>query len=260
MIEAIGTDVMGICLDTGNFPMTLEDPLSAVRRVAPYAVATHLKDGVVTFAEDGLVYQARPCGEGLIPMRAILEELVHASPGLRTLSVEDHDGLFPIRIFRDEFVASFSDLRPVEFADVIRLAREGDAAHRRRDAPQPPGARSRSMGRSGAAAAGEQRAVCPPAGRRGRDRPPVTGAHHATPSHRTARRRRDRPHPHRRLLPQHPPRWSWSRPPTRYAATRNGFGEQYGISDLYADASDLLARSDIDAVDICAPPAFFIRA
>ena len=43
------------------------------------------------------------------------------------------------------------------------------------------------------------------------------------------------------------------------AATRNSFGEQYGVSDLYADASELLARSDIDAVDICAPPAFHPR-
>ncbi len=126
MIDAIGTDVIGICLDTGNFPMTLEDPLPAVRRVAPFAIATHLKDGVVTFAEDGLVYQARPCGEGVIPMQTILEELVSASPTLRTLSIEDHDGLFPIRIFRDEFVASFSDVRPMEFARVIRLARECD--------------------------------------------------------------------------------------------------------------------------------------
>lgn len=124
MIEAIGSDVVGICLDTGNFPMTLEDPLAAVRRVARYAIATHLKDGVVIFAEDGLVYQARPCGQGAIPMHAILEEILHSSPDLRTLSLEDHDGLFPIRIFRDEFVSTFGDQPAVEFAHVIRMARE----------------------------------------------------------------------------------------------------------------------------------------
>lgn len=42
-------------------------------------------------------------------------------------------------------------------------------------------------------------------------------------------------------------------------AARTRFGELYGVTDLYADASELLARSDIDAVDICAPPAFHPR-
>lgn len=124
MIEAIGSDVVGICLDTGNFPMTLEDPLAAVERVARYAIATHLKDGVVVFAEDGLVYQARPSGQGVIPIQAILEELTRANPDLRTLSLEDHDGLFWIRIFNDEFVSTFANHPPVEFAHVIRMARE----------------------------------------------------------------------------------------------------------------------------------------
>jgi predicted dehydrogenase len=40
---------------------------------------------------------------------------------------------------------------------------------------------------------------------------------------------------------------------------RTRFGELYGVPDLYADAAELLARSDIDAVDICAPPAFHPR-
>jgi sugar phosphate isomerase/epimerase len=124
MIDAVGSDVVGICLDTGNFPMTLEDPLAAVRRVARYAIATHLKDGVVMFADDGLVYQARPCGQGAIPMSAILDELVRSNPELRTLSVEDHDALFPVRIFHDDFVSTFDDQPIAEFAHVIRLARE----------------------------------------------------------------------------------------------------------------------------------------
>ncbi len=124
MIEAIGSDVVGICLDTGNFPMTLEDPVAAVQRVAPYAIATHLKDGLVVFVEDGLVYQARPSGQGIIPMQAILQELVRANPDLRTLSLEDHDGLFRIRIFDDEFVSTFANQPIREFAHVIRMARE----------------------------------------------------------------------------------------------------------------------------------------
>ena len=43
MFEAFGEDVGGVCLDTGNLPILLEDPLWATERVARYVVATHTK-------------------------------------------------------------------------------------------------------------------------------------------------------------------------------------------------------------------------
>jgi predicted dehydrogenase len=42
---------------------------------------------------------------------------------------------------------------------------------------------------------------------------------------------------------------------SRSDATRIVWGQEFGVTALYSDASDLLARSDIDAVDICTPTA-----
>ena len=121
--DALGHDVAGITFDTGNIPITVEDPLFAVRRAAPYTIATHLKDGVVVFANDGLVYNPRACGEGMVPIPEILRTLTAAAPDL-TVSIEDHGGLYEIPIFQDEFLSTLTDLEPREMGRVVRLARE----------------------------------------------------------------------------------------------------------------------------------------
>lgn len=121
VVDDLGPDVAGICLDTGNLPITLDDPLAAATRAAPYTIATHLKDGVVTFADDGLAFNARPCGQGVLPLEDIIRELVRANPDL-TLSIEDHDRLFPIPIFRDEYLATFPDLTAIGLAHAVRTA------------------------------------------------------------------------------------------------------------------------------------------
>ncbi len=121
--ETLGSDVAGITLDTGNIAITVEDPLLAVQRAAPYTIATHVKDGIVVFADDGLVYNPRACGDGVVPIPEILQTLSATAPDL-TVSIEDHGGLYEIPIFEDEFVATLPDLQPREMGRVVRLARE----------------------------------------------------------------------------------------------------------------------------------------
>jgi len=123
VVNALGSDVAGITLDTGNIPITVEDPLLALRRATPYTIATHLKDGIVVFADDGLVYNPRACGDGVVPIPEILRTLGATSPDL-TVSIEDHGGLYEIPIFRDEFLATLTDLEPREMGRVVRLARD----------------------------------------------------------------------------------------------------------------------------------------
>ncbi len=121
LVEWLGPDVAGINLDTGNLPITLEDPLCAVRRVAACTIAVHLKDGIVVFTDDGLQFNPRPFGDGGLPVADLLRELSTA-PDL-TVSIEDHAGLYAIPIFDDAFLATFEDLEPRELSGVIRVAR-----------------------------------------------------------------------------------------------------------------------------------------
>lgn len=122
LVETLGPDVAGINLDTGNLPITLEDPRCALRRAAPYTIAAHLKDGVVVFGEHGLVFNPRPCGEGGLPIAEVLRTLWETVPDL-AVSIEDHGGLYDIPIFDDAFLGTLPDLETREFSRVVHLAR-----------------------------------------------------------------------------------------------------------------------------------------
>jgi sugar phosphate isomerase/epimerase len=125
LIEDVGPDVLGVCLDTANVLCRAEDPLAAARRVAPYVHQTHVKDAVLYFVDDGLMRQSRPCGEGIIDWRVLLRALGEHSPDL-ALSIEDHKGLFALRIYDPAWQALHPDLTAVELAELIRLTRRAE--------------------------------------------------------------------------------------------------------------------------------------
>ncbi|MCS6860708.1 MAG: sugar phosphate isomerase/epimerase, partial [Abditibacteriales bacterium] len=120
VMESVGSDVVGITLDTANLPMRLEDPLEATKRVAPFVVMTHTKDSILFFGDEGLRWQARPCGQGAMP----LTEMIPLLPDNIMLSIEDHPRIYSIPIFDRAWLSSYTDLTPQELAALVRLARE----------------------------------------------------------------------------------------------------------------------------------------
>ena len=63
------------CLDIGNVVAFREDPLEAARRLAPYAGGVHLKDYGVSASPSGVLFHGTPLGEGLLPLKGILDVL-----------------------------------------------------------------------------------------------------------------------------------------------------------------------------------------
>ncbi|MGD9735840.1 MAG: sugar phosphate isomerase/epimerase family protein [Solirubrobacterales bacterium] len=105
LVAGVDPERCGICLDTANLALSLEDPEEATARVAGHVFATHLKDGVlVDDGAGGLTLHARACGEGVFPLAELIEALRDGGASPRTLTVEDHDGLFPIACGDPEFV------------------------------------------------------------------------------------------------------------------------------------------------------------
>lgn len=114
-VESLDPELFGLCLDTGNLPLALESPLEGARRAAPYTFATHLKDAVVLADGGGdLVLQARPCGEGVLAIDDIVRVLLDGGASLTVLTVEDHDGRFPIPLTDAGFLEGFQSDGPVE--------------------------------------------------------------------------------------------------------------------------------------------------
>jgi sugar phosphate isomerase/epimerase len=115
-------DYLGICLDTMNLLTMLEDPLAAVRRILPWVVATHIKDGGILLRDEGVVTFPCEVGKGVVDLKGILA-LLRSLPQEVNFSIEDHGGEFTLPIFDARFLAEFPDLTLQEFVGLCRLSR-----------------------------------------------------------------------------------------------------------------------------------------
>jgi sugar phosphate isomerase/epimerase len=128
VVEEVGQDAAGICLDTGNLSIVLEEAVAATRRVAHCVITTHLKDCVVFVGERGLVTQSRAWGSGILPLREILAVLAPVNPDLN-LCIEDHDRYFPTDVF---CAPGWQTLYPdVQVEELVRLFDQAHGCERR---------------------------------------------------------------------------------------------------------------------------------
>ncbi|HEU5116685.1 MAG TPA: sugar phosphate isomerase/epimerase [Isosphaeraceae bacterium] len=125
VVDEIGSDVLGVTLDTGNLVMRLDDPLRAIERLAPLVLMTHVKDCSLSFTSRGLAWQARPVGAGILPIPDMLAALVAWNPDLN-LSIELHPRIYDLPIFDPSWLGFFPALRAADLAGVVRLAHESE--------------------------------------------------------------------------------------------------------------------------------------
>lgn len=135
LVDEVGDDALGVTLDTGNLPMRMDDPIGATERLAPLVLMTHTKDAVLAFSPRGLVWQARPVGEGCLPIPEMLAILDRSNAELN-LSIELHPRIYDLPIYDPAWLAFFPDLSPSSLAAVVRLAaaceREFEAGRKQR--------------------------------------------------------------------------------------------------------------------------------
>ena len=121
MAEAEPGDYLGICLDTMNLLTMLEDPVAATKRILPWIVMTHLKDGAVILTKKGLVSFPVEAGKGIVDLDGIIRSLSTLDRNIN-LSLEDHGGNFVIPIFNKNFLLKFPDLSVAELARLLSLS------------------------------------------------------------------------------------------------------------------------------------------
>jgi sugar phosphate isomerase/epimerase len=112
---------LGICLDTMNLLTMLEDPVQAVKRILPWIVMTHIKDGGILLTGTGFATFPAAAGEGIVDLAAILKLLAGLDRRIH-LSLEDHGGDFAIPVFDPDFLRKFPDLSASEMARLLSLA------------------------------------------------------------------------------------------------------------------------------------------
>jgi sugar phosphate isomerase/epimerase len=122
LLQKLGSEHIGACIDTGNNLALLEEPLDTARALAPWAMSCHVKDMAVEPYEDGFLLAEVPLGEGFVDLRQIVETLRAARPEVRfCLEMITRDPL-KIPVFTKKYWATFDDsYSPLPGRDLARI-------------------------------------------------------------------------------------------------------------------------------------------
>jgi sugar phosphate isomerase/epimerase len=128
LVEAVGFDAVGVCLDTGNPTYGGEDPVLAAELLAPYVISSHVRDTRVWSVEKGALAQWAPLGEGNVNLKQIVHLLETRAPN-PPIDLEIITGSAPKSLPYLDPAADFWTYYPTmlaqDFARFVALAQTG---------------------------------------------------------------------------------------------------------------------------------------
>lgn len=127
LIEEAGTDFVGATLDSGNATWTLEDPLTNLEILAPYAVSTGIRDSMVWTNTEGAMVQWTAMGEGLVDWHTYMDRFEALCPNT-PVQLEIISGFargYPY--LSPDFWEHYMDIRAREFYGFVEMAKRGYA-------------------------------------------------------------------------------------------------------------------------------------
>jgi sugar phosphate isomerase/epimerase len=123
MLKKLGSDHVGICLDTGNSMSLLEDPMDVVEALTPLAITTHFKDMGVEEYDRGFRIAEVPLGAGVLDLPRIVRTLRAAHPEIPfNLEMITRDPL-DVPCLGDRYWATFPDLPGRHLARALSYVR-----------------------------------------------------------------------------------------------------------------------------------------
>ena len=123
MMEKIGSEWVGICIDTGNSIALLEEPEHVVEAYANWGTSCHIKDMGVKEYEDGFLLSEVPLGMGFLDVRRMISIMRKANPKIQfNLEMITRD---PLRIpcLTKKYWAVMEGAKGEELAATISMVR-----------------------------------------------------------------------------------------------------------------------------------------
>ncbi len=123
ILNQVGNDHVGVCLDTGNSIALLEDPMEVVEALAPRAFTTHFKDMALEEYKDGFLLSEVPLGTGVLDLPRVVRLVRAARPEIRlNLEMITRDPL-KVPCLQGGYWATFPDLPGKEVARALSFVR-----------------------------------------------------------------------------------------------------------------------------------------
>ena len=126
LVEAAGTDFVGVCVDAGNALWAMEDPHLAIDILAPYVLTSHTRDSAVWRVPEGAAVSWTRMGEGNVDITRYLKTFVTRCPG-KPLSLEIIVLPKPLTLpYRDPaFADAYRNTPSEDFDRFVALAEAG---------------------------------------------------------------------------------------------------------------------------------------
>jgi sugar phosphate isomerase/epimerase len=126
MVEAVGPDVMGVCLDSGNPVWMLEDPHMTLEMLIPYAETSHVRDSAVWKVPEGIAVRWVNMGDGNVDIDGWVRKFIQAKPGLPII-FENLVSANPRihRIYDQKFWDNWSRMPASELSRFLAVAEKG---------------------------------------------------------------------------------------------------------------------------------------
>lgn len=121
--ETVGSEYIGVTLDTGNPIAVGEDPVAFAEKILPFLVDVHLKDYRMINTPHGFRLVHCAIGSGVVEFRSlwpVLERRPEIPRGIEMAALSERY----IRIFDDAFWDGFGSREARTLAPVMRIARE----------------------------------------------------------------------------------------------------------------------------------------
>lgn len=124
LLKSYNSEYLGALIDTGNNISLLDDPMQVIRELAPFAVATHVKDMGVNEYPEGFLLSELPLGDGMLDMRAVVDLIRQARPDARiTLEMITRDPL-KIPVLTEKYWTTFPDKKASRLAATLAMVRK----------------------------------------------------------------------------------------------------------------------------------------
>jgi 3-oxoisoapionate decarboxylase len=122
LVEAAGSDVVGVCIDAGNALWAVEDPHLALETLAPYVLTSHTRDSALRPTPSGAEVAWTRMGEGNVRIRDYVESFLTRCPGRPlTLEVIVMPAPRPLPFREPAFWGAYPHMRAWEFQRFVEL-------------------------------------------------------------------------------------------------------------------------------------------
>lgn len=124
LIKELSNEWVGVTLDFGNNVSLLEDPAEVIRRLAPYAFSTHVKDMGVQEYPQGFLLSEVPLGQGIVNLKEGVALCQKYNPNITfNLEMITRDPL-EVPCLGEAYWATLGTLPASHLASTLRMVRE----------------------------------------------------------------------------------------------------------------------------------------